>query len=458
MCMPDSDWPDEPCYGRPSDQPTVEQLRDDWSKYYDYKGKEWMDAKKAEIDDAFKTGIIRDFLDHRISKDYYANYNAFKYYRLLGYISPLKQFQADPYIEHVQCRDGLLLVTKSVNGHPACVREETKSKLINIGWIKTQVDVHNDSAFIESTKSLDAVQTFLSQHPNAKASVDDEWHTVIYEASGFRKHPSSQIIYQTKRLIINLNYDGKPEAYSAECGGGGITLSGPVKPLADPDWCFPLDQSQFSNVTSNMKKSNARNTNEPYTTIEISFGNLTKSKLLPVAFSEITHNAEYMNEILVWNFELIGHNADDRRKTWDVAPKDQRISYKITDEYGKNVIDSTRMPDNDGIPDDLHWDSLDCGLFRTVDGESAHPTVFAVKKGTSTIIAKNSNKGILPISDDKYSFEFASMFEITVKLPKNAQIISQESKQCKLVQGIEGDPDRTYVDGYYTKMVFRLEN
>ena len=207
-----------------------------------------------------------------------------------------------------------------------------------------------------------------------------------------------------------------------------------------------------------MKKSDSKNTNEPYTTIEISFGNATTTKLLPVVFSEITHNAEYIDEILVWNFELIGHDGDDRRKTWDTVSNDQRVFYKITDEYGTNVIDNTRMPDNIDIPADLHLYSMDCGLFQTVDGESAHPTVFAVKKGTPTIIAKNSNKGILPMSDGKYSFEFASIFETTVKLPKNAEIISQESKQCKLVQGIEGDADRTYTNGYYTKMVFSLEN
>jgi len=417
-----------------------------------------MEAKKSEFDSAFKTGTIRDLLDHKKSDDFYANYNAFKYYSLFGFISPLKQFQADPDIEHVQCKEGLLLITKSINGYPACVREETKSRLINIGWMKTQVNVQNHSAFIGSTENLEEVQLFLSMHPDAKASVNDEWHTVIYEASGFRKHPSSQIIYQTKRLIIDLDYSGNPKAHMAECGGGGVTLSGPVEPLTNPDWCFPLDQSQFSNMRSNLKESHAKNTNEPYTTIEISFGNVTATKLLPVVFSEITHNAEYMNEILVWNFELIGHNGDDRRKTWDTTPNDQRIFYKIIDENGKNIIDTTRMPDNYGIPADLHLYSMDCGLFQTVDGESAHPTVFAVKKGTSTIIAKNSNKGILPISDGKYSFEFASMFETTVKLPENAEIISQESKQCKLVQGIEGDPDRTYIDGYYTKMVFRIES
>ncbi len=225
-----------------------------------------------------------------------------------------------------------------------------------------------------------------------------------------------------------------------------------------PEGVSEEEYEKCANAIYEKRKSHIKNTSEPYTTIEISFGNITATKLLPVVFSEITHNAEYMNEILVWSFELIGHNADDGRKTWDVTPKDQRIFYKITDEHGTNVIDSTRMPDNLDIPADLHLYSMDCGLFRTIDGESAHPTVFAVNKGTSTIIAKNSNKGILPISDGKYSFEFASMFETAVKLPKNAEIISQESKQCKLVQGIEGDPDRTYTDGYYTKMVFRLES
>jgi hypothetical protein len=159
----------------------------------------------------------------------------------------------------------------------------------------------------------------------------------------------------------------------------------------------------------------------------------------------------------VWGFELIGHNADDRRKAWDLLPQNQRIFYRITDEHGTDVIDKSRMPENWGIPGDLHIYSMDCDSLD-VKGESAHPTSFAVNKGTPTIIAKNSNKGILPISDNMYSFEFASLFETTIKLPENAEVISQDSIKCQLTQSIEGDPNGEYTEGYYTKMVFRLEN
>ena len=66
--------------------------------------------------------------------------------------------------------------------------------------------------------------------------------------------------------------------------------------------------------------------------------------------------------------------------------------------------------------------------------------------------------GIYPDSNGEYSFEFASIFEHYVKFSEDsAEIISQESKSCKLTQNIEEDPEGKYTDGYYTKMVFRLE-
>lgn len=48
-CGDDKDWPlpDKPCplYGAASDA----ELRERWDKYYQLKGKDWMEAKKAEM-------------------------------------------------------------------------------------------------------------------------------------------------------------------------------------------------------------------------------------------------------------------------------------------------------------------------------------------------------------------------------------------------------------------------
>ena len=196
---------------------------------------------------------------------------------------------------------------------------------------------------------------------------------------------------------------------------------------------------------------------EPSTIIEISFGKPMTRNFLPVVFSEITTNAESLDKITVWKFELIGHSGDDRGITWDIVPKDTGIFYEITDENGQDIIDHARMQENWAIPSDQPVYNMDCGGFQEVTGESARPSSFPIKNNIHTVIAKNSWMGIYPDSDGKYSFEFASIFETLVKLPEGAEIISQESKHCKLTQNIEGDPEGKYADGYYTKMVFRLE-
>lgn len=162
-------------------------------------------------------------------------------------LSPLQQFKSGISINEIQCKEGLELIIKSSDGSPACVRDETKARLIGVGWMKTQIDVHDELAFIDSTKDLDEVHLFLTMHPDAKVSVNHEWHTVTYEESGFRKHPSSNTILHTKRLIISLDYDGKPVPDYAECGGS-VSLVGPVELLTNADWCFPLDQTPFASL------------------------------------------------------------------------------------------------------------------------------------------------------------------------------------------------------------------
>jgi len=49
-------------------------------------------------------------------------------------LSPLKQFKSGIPAQNVQCEDGLQLTIKSSNGNPACVKPETKEKLIERGW------------------------------------------------------------------------------------------------------------------------------------------------------------------------------------------------------------------------------------------------------------------------------------------------------------------------------------
>jgi hypothetical protein len=151
---------------------------------------------------------------------------------------------------------------------------------------------------------------------------------------------------------------------------------------------------------------------EPFTKIEIMFGEKWNDKLVPVTFTEVTTHAETLDEITVWNFGLIGYSGGDRGIVWDTLPDEiNRIWYEITDDNGKKIIDNIRMPGSWAVPADQHIYTMDCGLFQTVEGESAHPTSILIKNNTSIIHARNSWMGIYPDSNYLKTLELSSLMK-----------------------------------------------
>ncbi len=162
---------------------------------------------------------------------------------------PLKFSREGVEPKDIPCRNDLILILK-YDGTPACVREETKPRLIERGWMKTEVNVHNAETFIEGTKKMDSVQYFLSLYPDAEISIDKEWYTITYAKSGFiEQDPNRSNPTRTKNLIINLDYDGKLAPHIMQCGGPVSSsvhdMESLLEHLHNPDWCFPHDQSQF---------------------------------------------------------------------------------------------------------------------------------------------------------------------------------------------------------------------
>lgn len=51
-------------------------------------------------------------------------------------LSPLMQFKTGISVEKIKCKTNLHLITKTSDGSPACVKPETKEKLIERGWAK----------------------------------------------------------------------------------------------------------------------------------------------------------------------------------------------------------------------------------------------------------------------------------------------------------------------------------
>lgn len=78
-CIVNTDWPDAPCMdlivgGRyPQDQV------DKWAAYYDYKGTQFMEGKKMELDKAVKEDRLMEWIDESIQ-----NSNVWQYYYFSG--------------------------------------------------------------------------------------------------------------------------------------------------------------------------------------------------------------------------------------------------------------------------------------------------------------------------------------------------------------------------------------
>jgi hypothetical protein len=63
-------------------------------------------------------------------------------------VSPLKQFRSEIQSYEIICKEGLELVIKSSDGSPACVKPETKTKLIERGWKFNSIDVPKNSDLV----------------------------------------------------------------------------------------------------------------------------------------------------------------------------------------------------------------------------------------------------------------------------------------------------------------------
>jgi hypothetical protein len=68
-----------------------------------------------------------------ISQDYVATISVSKNQQI-SISSPLKQFKNGTKPELVECNSGLSLIIKNNDGHPACVKPETKVQLIDRNW------------------------------------------------------------------------------------------------------------------------------------------------------------------------------------------------------------------------------------------------------------------------------------------------------------------------------------
>lgn len=90
-----------------------------------------------------------------------------------GLKSPLDQFNSGIKIQDIRCQPALVLVIKSENGHPACVKESTAQRLVSLNWgIISQIQ--NKPVVIEqnpSSANNNFAFAFLSKIPDQKVNI-----------------------------------------------------------------------------------------------------------------------------------------------------------------------------------------------------------------------------------------------------------------------------------------------
>ncbi|HET6458600.1 MAG TPA: hypothetical protein VFG24_06955 [Nitrosopumilaceae archaeon] len=83
-------------------------------------------------------------------------------------MTPLKQIKSGVMLQDVKCREGLVLVIKELDQHPACVKSTSEQRLLTHGWItiekfETMVTINNETG---STGHQNMMQV-LNQTSNA---------------------------------------------------------------------------------------------------------------------------------------------------------------------------------------------------------------------------------------------------------------------------------------------------
>ena len=167
-CMLDKDWPDKPCIDTYPPLPlSKSEWKDLWDGYYDFKGMQWMEQKKSELDEQIKAGTLKDWIESGSETQNFTNYNVWFYYYVNnqapappGYeievspnqkvLPPLKQIRLGISIHDVKCRDNLQLVIRERDGLPACVKQTSLNRLYDQHWAKP-IDSTGNSGIPEET-------------------------------------------------------------------------------------------------------------------------------------------------------------------------------------------------------------------------------------------------------------------------------------------------------------------
>jgi hypothetical protein len=79
MCVINEDWSDAPCMDMIINGHYPQEQVDRWYDYYDYKGTEFMEAKKQEMNQVIQNNMLQEWIDESVQ-----NYNVWTYYYFSG--------------------------------------------------------------------------------------------------------------------------------------------------------------------------------------------------------------------------------------------------------------------------------------------------------------------------------------------------------------------------------------
>jgi hypothetical protein len=148
-CVQDTDWPDRDCLDMPPY--SEEYLKQYWQQYYEYKGKEWMEVKKAEMDEAITNGMLRAWVETQNSPDNFANHNVWSYYYVNGQAP-------DAYAEsEARNPDGS---TQDAGGNWRWFRVNYENQTYNIAHLASGALINNITA---ESHSREITVTLLSE-------------------------------------------------------------------------------------------------------------------------------------------------------------------------------------------------------------------------------------------------------------------------------------------------------
>lgn len=89
MCVINEDWSDAPCMDMIINGHYPQEQVDQWSEYYDHKGEQFMETKKAEMTQAIQDDILQEWVDKSIQ-----NHNVWTYYHFSGNAPGIENYHA----------------------------------------------------------------------------------------------------------------------------------------------------------------------------------------------------------------------------------------------------------------------------------------------------------------------------------------------------------------------------